>query len=100
MQTQEASVRVEREMVPGPGQRDESVVGPVSEFRVVKPSRNPPLKIELKKREFVEEPDRIEQGHSCIVQDNQGAESRNLQSKSEGQLRILTFTVGVVESLP
>jgi hypothetical protein len=34
------------------------------------------------------------------IQDNQGVESRDLQCKSEGQLRIPTSTVRVVESLP
>jgi hypothetical protein len=44
-------------------------------------------------RVFIEESREFEHGQSCMIQDNQVVQSRNLQNKSEGQPPKPTFTV-------
>jgi hypothetical protein len=75
-----------------------------SDLRIEKPTIAVPLKIELRtsrnqERKFVEESSEFEQRQSCVIQDNQVVESRDLLDKSEGQPSIPTFTARAARSL-
>jgi hypothetical protein len=56
------------------------------------PSRNPPLRVELRREALLRNQEDLNKEHPSI-QDNQGVDSRDLQSKSEGQPPKPPFTV-------